>query len=73
MREPHLQLSVADCQNLLYYLAPHEKTEAVTAYSPAPIDSINKLCDYCRQRINNSKTASSDGYLFGDYYEEKLL
>ena len=72
-RQPHLALSVSDCKNILYYLQPHETTEAVTAYSPAPYDSIRKLCNYCRQRINNSKGASSDGYMFGDYYEENLL
>jgi len=71
--EQELSLSIADCKNILYYLEPHEKTEAVTAYSPAPYDSIRKLCNYCRQRINNSKAASSDGFLFGDYYEENLL
>ena len=72
-QHPPLQLSVADCKNLLYYLEPHEQTEVVTAYSPAPYDSIRKICNYCRQRINNSKAASSDGFLFNDYYEENLL
>ncbi len=72
-RQPHLQLTVGDCKNLLYYLEPHEKTVGVTPYNPQPYDSIEKMCNYCRQRINNSKAASSDGYLFGDYYEENLL
>jgi len=73
MREPHLNLSVGDCKNLLYYLEPHEKTVGVTAYNPQPHNSIKKMCDYCRQRINNSRGANSDGYLFGDYYEENNL
>ena len=72
-RQPHLQLSAADCKNLLYYLEPHEKTCGVTGLTPEPYESIEKMCNYCRQRINNSKAASSDGFLFNDYYEENLL
>ena len=72
-RHPHLQLSVADCKNLLYYLEPHEKTVGVTATNPQPHESIKKMCDYCRQRVNNSRGYNSDGFMFGDYYEENLL
>ena len=72
-RQPHLQLSVSDCKNLLFYLEPHEKTVGVTGIIPEPHESIKKMCDYCRQRVNNSRGANSDGFLFGDYYEENLL
>ena len=72
-QQPQLALSVSDCKNILYYLEPHEKTVGVTACNPQPYESIKKVCDYCRQRINNSRGANSDGYLFGDYYEEKNL
>ena len=73
MNEPNLNLSAGDCKNLLYFLEPHEETVGVTAYDPQPHESIKKMCDYCRQRINKSKGANSDGFLFDDYYEENLL
>ena len=72
-RQPNLQLSVSDCKNLLYYLEPHEKTCGVTGITPEPYESIEKMCNYCRQRVNNSRGANSDGYMFDDYYEENLL
>ena len=59
-RHPHLQLSVADCKNLLYYLEPHEKTCGVTGITPEPYESIEKMCNYCRQRITNSRGAIRD-------------
>ena len=67
MKQPHLTLSVSDCRNLLYYLEPHEKTVGVTACNPQPYESIKKVCDYCRQRININKAANSDGFLNNDY------
>ena len=73
VRQPHLALSVSDCKNLLYYLEPHEKTCGVTGITPEPYESIEKMCNYCRQRVNNSRGANSDGYMFDEYYEENLL
>ena len=67
MKQPHLTLSVSDCRNLLYYLEPHEKTVGVTACNPQPYESIKKVCDYCRQRININEAANSDGFLNNEY------
>ena len=72
-RQPHLQLSAMDCKNLLPYVEQHLGTVMVSAQDPQPKESIKKLYDYLNARVQNSKAASSDGYLFGDYYEENLL
>tara|TARA_B100000927_G_scaffold102530_1_gene83043 strand:- start:494 stop:712 length:219 start_codon:yes stop_codon:yes gene_type:complete len=67
MKQPHLTLSVSDCKNILYYLEPHEKTVGVTAFNPQPYESIKKVCDYCRQRININEAANCDGFLNNEY------
>jgi hypothetical protein len=72
-RQPHLQLSAMDCKNILPYVEQHLGTVMVSAQDPQPKDSLKKLYDYLNARVQNSKAASSDGYLFGDYYEENLL
>ena len=72
-RQPHLQLSAQDCKNILPYVEQHLGTVMVVPQDPQPAESIQKLYDYLNARVQNSKAASSDGFLFGDYYEENLL
>ena len=71
--QQELSLSIRDCVNLLPYVQQHLGTCKVSAQNPQPAESVQKLYDYLNNRIQISKAASSDGYLFGDYYEENLL
>ena len=71
--QQELSLSIRDCVNLLPYVQQHLGTCKVSAQNPQPAESVQKLYDYLNNRIQVSKAASSDGYLFGDYYEENLL
>ena len=71
--QQELSLSIRDCVNLLPYVQQHIGTCKVSAQNPQPAESVQKLYDYLNNRIQVSKAASSDGYLFGDYYEENLL
>ena len=72
-RQPHLALSVSDCKNLLYYLEPHEKAEVRVKLNPDAVASLEKICNYCRNRVAINEAANSDGFMFDEYYEEKLL
>ena len=71
--QQELSLSIRDCVNLLPYVQQHLGTCKVSAQNPQPAESVQKLYDYLNNRVQVSRAASSDGYLFGDYYEENLL
>ena len=67
--DQELSLSIADCKNILYYLEPHEKTCGITGYKPEPYESLEKSCNYCRNRIAVNEAANIDGFMNNEYNE----
>ena len=67
--DQELSLSIKDCKNILYYLEPHEKTEVRIKLNPDAVATLEKICNYCRDRVAINEAANIDGFMNNEYHE----